>query len=261
MAPILDLRKVCKSFGSFRALNHVDFALNEGEVVAIVGPSGSGKSTLLRCMNMLELIDSGEILFRGKNLGAQRRGNGWVRSKSSVIQKERRNFGMVFQQFNLFPNMTALDNVMSGPLHVKKQRVGVREEALELLRLVGLSEKVNNYPNQLSGGQQQRVAIARALAMKPEIMLFDEPTSALDPELVGEVLEVIRDLASKGMTMVVVTHEMAFARRVAGRLVFMDEGTIVEQGDPKTILDTPSTERARRFFSSLSAEHEQTALV
>lgn len=252
ITPMLDMRAVTKRFGNFTALHGVDFSLNKGEVVSIIGPSGSGKSTLLRCMNMLELIDSGSMRFKGEVLGTEMRGDRCIRLPKKELDRQRSYFGMVFQGFHLFPHFSALDNVLAGPRIVqRKQRNNVIERGHYLLSRVGLADKMNHFPNQLSGGQKQRVAIARALAMEPEIMLFDEPTSALDPELVNEVLEVMRELAIAGMTMVVVTHEMEFARKVSNRVVFMDAGRIMDQGPPDHILCGRGTERTQRFTRSV----------
>jgi polar amino acid transport system ATP-binding protein len=249
---MFDMRAVIKRFGDFTALHGVDFSLNKGEVVSIIGPSGSGKSTLLRCMNMLELIDSGSMSFKGEILGTEMHGNRCIRLSERELDRQRRYFGMVFQGFHLFPHFSVLDNVLAGPRIVqRKRRNDVIERGRYLLSRVGLADKMNHFPSQLSGGQKQRVAIARALAMEPEIMLFDEPTSALDPELVNEVLEVMRELAVAGMTMVVVTHEMEFARKVSNRVVFMDGGRIVDQGPPDHILGAGGTERTQRFIRSV----------
>jgi len=250
--PLLDMRAVTKEFGAFTALHAVDFSLAQGEVVAIIGPSGSGKSTLLRCINMLELIDAGSIHFKGEVLGTEMRGDRCVRLPKKILDRQRRHFGMVFQGFHLFPHYSALDNVLAGPRIVgRKRKREVIERGEYLLRRVGLVDRMHHYPAQLSGGQKQRVAIARALAMEPEVMLFDEPTSALDPELVNEVLDVIRELALAGTTMVIVTHEMEFARKVASRVVLMDGGRIVDHGPPAYIFNGGGTERCRRFLSSL----------
>jgi len=240
--PVVAYRNVKKMFGAFAALAGVSMEVREGEVVCLIGPSGSGKSTLLRCTNGLELIDSGEIVLDGARMPQD-----W-----SGMRKLRQRMGMVFQNFELFPHKTALGNVMTGPITVLKQpRKMAERKAIELLTKVGLADKAASYPAQLSGGQQQRVAIARALAMDPEIMLFDEPTSALDPETIGEVLNVMKQLAEEGMTMVVVTHEMTFAKRVGDWIVVMDRGIIVEQGSPDRIFDAPTKERTRDFFSHL----------
>jgi polar amino acid transport system ATP-binding protein len=240
--PVVVYENVVKDFGSFRALQGVSAQVNAAEVVCLIGPSGSGKSTLLRCTNALEVIQGGRILFDGLPLPAEEK-------RAKVV---RRRMGMVFQNFELFPHMTALDNVAAGPVTVlgtKKSRAS--EEAQLLLAKVGLAEKADSYPSALSGGQQQRVAIARALAMKPEVMLFDEPTSALDPETIGEVLNVMKQLAEEGMTMIVVTHEMTFARRVGNWVIVFDHGKIVEQGFPKQIFEEPRQERTKDFLSHL----------
>jgi polar amino acid transport system ATP-binding protein len=240
--PTVAYRDVKKRFGSFVALAGVSMEVRKGQVVCLIGPSGSGKSTLLRCTNGLELIDSGEIMLDGEQLP-----HDW-----SGIRRVRQRMGMVFQNFELFPHKTALGNVMVGPMRVLKQpRQAAEQRATRLLGKVGLGDKAMSYPSQLSGGQQQRVAIARALAMDPEIMLFDEPTSALDPETIGEVLNVMKQLAEEGMTMIVVTHEMTFARRVADWIVVMDRGNIVEQGAPEQIFDAPTKERTKDFLSHL----------
>jgi polar amino acid transport system ATP-binding protein len=249
---LLDMRAVTKRFGDFTALHSVDFSMQRGEVVAIIGPSGSGKSTLLRCINMLELIDAGSMWFKGEELGAEMRGARRVRLAKKDLDRQRRYFGMVFQGFHLFPHYSALDNVIAGPRIVGgAARRDVIEKGRHLLARVGLADKMDHYPAQLSGGQKQRVAIARALAMEPELMLFDEPTSALDPELVKEVLDVMKELALTGTTMIVVTHEMEFARKVSNRVVFMDGGRIVDQGTPSHIFEGGGTERCRRFLSTL----------
>jgi polar amino acid transport system ATP-binding protein len=251
-APLLEMRSVTKLFGDFTALHAVDFSLHRGEVVAIIGPSGSGKSTLLRCINMLEMIDSGTVTFNGEVLGTEMRGARRVRLAPKQLDRQRRYFGMVFQGFHLFPHYSALENVLAGPLIVKRAR---RSEVIErgryLLSRVGLADKMDHYPAQLSGGQKQRVAIARALAMEPEVMLFDEPTSALDPERVYEVMDVMKELADNGTTMIVVTHEMEFARKTSSRVVFMDGGRIVDEGSPSELFSGRSTERCRRFLASL----------
>jgi ABC-type polar amino acid transport system ATPase subunit len=238
-APMVRLEAVRKSFGDLVVLDSVDLTVDHGEVLVVIGPSGSGKSTLLRCVNLLEPIDSGRIYLEGEEITAKR----------VDVSGVRQRIGIVFQQFNLFPHLRTIDNVTLAARRVKHTRRSQAEErAHELLTRVGLDEKAKQYPHQLSGGQQQRVAIARALMMDPHVMLFDEITSALDPELVGEVLVVVRDLAESGMTMLVVTHEMQFAREVGDRLIFMDEGRIVEQGKPREILDHPREERTRRFL-------------
>ncbi|SHE71862.1 ectoine/hydroxyectoine ABC transporter ATP-binding protein EhuA [Desulforamulus putei] len=250
---------VRKSFGKLQVLKGVSLEVKQGEVVVIIGPSGSGKSTFLRCINHLESIDSGNVIFDGQPVGFKQLANGKVMPvKGKELCQLRSRIGMVFQRFNLFPHMTALGNVMEGPVTVLgKSKEEARHLAEELLAKVGLADKAESFPSQLSGGQQQRVAIARALAMKPKLMLFDEPTSALDPELVGEVLSVIKNLASEGMTMIIVTHEMGFAREVADRVVFMDEGKIIETGTPEQIFTTPRHPRTREFLSSVLRGYEK----
>ncbi|WP_407556001.1 amino acid ABC transporter ATP-binding protein [Streptomyces sp. Pv4-95] len=243
---------VHKSFGEVQVLRGIDLAVAPGEVMCLVGPSGSGKSTFLRCINHLESIDAGRLWVRGQLVGYEERDGKLYELKEAAVARQRRDIGMVFQRFNLFPHMTALENVMEAPLRVKREPgAEVRERAETLLDRVGLAGKRHSYPAQLSGGQQQRVAIARALAMRPALMLFDEPTSALDPELVGEVLDVMRGLADDGMTMIVVTHEMAFAKEVGDSLVFMDGGVVVESGTPAAVLDTPRQDRTREFLSKV----------
>jgi polar amino acid transport system ATP-binding protein len=243
---------VHKSFGHLEVLKGVDLEVAPREVMCVIGPSGSGKSTFLRCINHLEKINAGRLWVDGRLVGYREKGDKLHELRDREVAAQRREIGMVFQRFNLFPHMTALENVMEAPTQVKG--VGkdtARQRGIELLERVGLGNRLHNYPNQLSGGQQQRVAIARALAMEPKLMLFDEPTSALDPELVGEVLDVMRELAQSGMTMVVVTHEMGFAREVGDTLVFMDDGIVVEAGDPKQMLTDPQTERCRGFLSKV----------
>jgi ABC-type polar amino acid transport system ATPase subunit len=231
-----------KSFGSNHVLNGINENIHKGEVVVIIGPSGSGKSTFLRCLNLLEVPTSGEIIFEGQS----------ITDKKTNINHLREKMGMVFQQFNLFPHKTVLENIMLAPIKVKKQDAkAVRKKAEDLLQMVGLSEKAQAYPSSLSGGQKQRVAIARALAMEPDVMLFDEPTSALDPEMVGEVLGVMKQLAQDGMTMVVVTHEMGFAREVGDRILFMDGGVILEAGTPEQIFEHPTNPRTIDFLSKV----------
>jgi polar amino acid transport system ATP-binding protein len=243
---------VHKSFGRLEVLRGIDLEVNSKEVMCMIGPSGSGKSTFLRCINHLEKIDAGRLSVDGELVGYREQGDKLYELRDAEVCKKRSEIGMVFQRFNLFPHMTALDNVTEAPMRVKgESRAVAVERARRLLERVGLSEKANVYPNQLSGGQQQRVAIARALAMQPKLMLFDEPTSALDPELVGEVLDVMRRLAEDGMTMIVVTHEMGFAREVGDSLVFMDAGVIVESGKPRDILSKPQQERTRAFLSKV----------
>jgi len=249
---MVEARGVRKHFGRLEVLRGVDLTVHEGEVLCLIGPSGSGKSTFMRCINHLEKIDGGELEVDGQLVGYRQSGNRLFELRDREVSRMRAQIGMVFQRFNLFPHMSVLDNVMCGPQWVKKQtQASTRERAHGLLERVGLSDKVGNYPSQLSGGQQQRVAIARALAMDPKLMLFDEPTSALDPELVGDVLDVMRGLAEDGMTMIVVTHEMGFAREVGDSLVFMDEGVVVEGGDPRSVLSSPQHERTRAFLSKV----------
>jgi polar amino acid transport system ATP-binding protein len=243
---------VRKSFGHVEVLKGIDLEVAPGEVVCVIGPSGSGKSTFLRCINHLEKVDAGRLWVDGHLVGYRERGGKLHELPDREVAAQRRDIGMVFQRFNLFPHMTALENVVEAPIGVKGvRREEARARGVELLERVGLGERVHNYPNQLSGGQQQRVAIARALAMEPKLMLFDEPTSALDPELVGEVLDVMRGLAESGMTMVVVTHEMGFAREVGDSLVFMDDGVVVEAGDPRRVLTDPQHPRTQAFLSKV----------
>ncbi|GAA0204911.1 amino acid ABC transporter ATP-binding protein [Selenomonas dianae] len=238
---MIEIKGLRKSFGSDEVLKGIDLSIAEKEVVVIIGPSGSGKSTLLRCMNHLEEPTAGEVVVDGITL-----------SSEANINKVREEVGMVFQRFNLFPHMTVLENIMLAPMKVKHiARAAAEKTARELLGRVGLAEKAEAYPDNLSGGQQQRVAIARALAMRPKVMLFDEPTSALDPEMVGEVLDVMRALAAEGMTMVIVTHEMGFAREVGDRLLFVDEGRIIESGPPREVFEHPQEERTRSFLSKV----------
>jgi len=252
VVPMVKAEAVHKSFGRLEVLRGIDLEVAPKEVMCMIGPSGSGKSTFLRCINHLEKIDAGRLSVDGELVGYRQRGNKLYELPDSEVCRKRSEIGMVFQRFNLFPHMTALGNIMEAPLMVKREN-GARAEARarKLLDRVGLSDKVDCYPNQLSGGQQQRVAIARALAMEPKLMLFDEPTSALDPELVGEVLDVMRGLAKDGMTMVVVTHEMGFAREVGDSLVFMDSGVIVETGTPRDVLANPKHERTKAFLSKV----------
>ena len=257
---IIDARDVHKRFGSLEVLKGITLQVERGQVACLLGPSGSGKSTFLRCINHLEKIDAGMIRVAGRTVGYEERNGKLYELREKDVARQRRGVGMVFQRFNLFPHMTALENVMEAPIQVKgEKKKEVRERALALLEQVGLKDKPGAYPAQLSGGQQQRVAIARALAMQPKLMLFDEPTSALDPELVGEVLRVMRQLARDGMTMIVVTHEMGFAREVADRVVFMDGGVVVEQGPPSEVISNPRHERTRSFLSRMRQEeaHEQ----
>ena len=243
---------VHKRFGRLEVLKGITLELNRGEVMCMLGPSGSGKSTFLRCINHLENIDAGRLYVDGSLVGYRQQGDKLYELRESEVARERAQIGMVFQRFNLFPHMNALQNVVEAPVRVKgMSREAAVAKARELLERVGLSDKIDAYPAQLSGGQQQRVAIARALAMEPKLMLFDEPTSALDPELVGEVLEAMRQLAREGMTMVVVTHEIGFAREVGDTLVFMDEGVVVEAGDPRDVLANPKHQRTQSFLSKV----------
>ncbi|MFB6784214.1 amino acid ABC transporter ATP-binding protein [Streptomyces sp. NPDC056352] len=243
---------VRKHFGKVAVLQGIDLTVERGQVCCLLGPSGSGKSTFLRCINHLEKLDGGRLSVDGAPVGYRQQGDRLHELKEREIARSRRDIGMVFQRFNLFPHMTAVQNVMEAPVKVAgATRAEAREDALRLLDRVGLADRADRYPAQLSGGQQQRVAIARALAMKPKLMLFDEPTSALDPELVGEVLDVMRQLAAEGMTMVVVTHEIGFAREVADTAVFMDGGVVVEAGAPRQVLGDPRQERTRAFLSKV----------
>ncbi len=250
--PMVKAEGVHKRFGRLEVLKGIDLEVMPGEVFCVIGPSGSGKSTFLRCINHLEKIDAGRLWVDGELVGYRQKGDKLYELRDKEVAAKRREIGMVFQRFNLFPHMTALENVMEAPVQVRKEpKREVRERAVALLERVGLKDKINAYPAQLSGGQQQRVAIARALAMRPKLMLFDEPTSALDPELVGEVLDVMRQLAEDGMTMVVVTHEMGFAREVGDKLVFMDGGVVVEAGHPREVLTNPRHERTQAFLSKV----------
>ena len=252
MTPMVRAEQVCKNFGALNVLKGVTLEVERGQVLCIVGPSGSGKSTFLRCVNHLEQVNAGRLYVDGDLIGYRERGGKLHELAPRDAARQRREIGMVFQHFNLFPHRTALGNVIESPIHVKGLK---KDKALargrELLDRVGLADKAEAYPAQLSGGQQQRVAIARALAMDPKLMLFDEPTSALDPELVGEVLEVMKELATEGMTMLVVTHEMGFAREVADDLVFMDAGVIVERGNPREMMADPKHERTKAFLSKV----------
>ncbi len=248
---VVKAEKVNKRFGSLHVLRDIDLEVRKNEVVVIIGPSGSGKSTFLRCINHLEKINSGHIYVNGHMIGYHDRNGRLVEDSERNIARQRAEIGMVFQRFNLFPHLTALENIMEAPVRVRKVPVvQARADAERLLARVGLADKANQYPNQLSGGQQQRIAIARALAMKPSLMLFDEPTSALDPEMIGEVLDVMKELAHE-MTMIVVSHEMGFARAAANRVVFVDEGQIVEQAAPDEFFSHPKEERTRRFLSQI----------
>ncbi|GAA3102034.1 amino acid ABC transporter ATP-binding protein [Streptomyces echinatus] len=252
MSVMVDIRSVHKSFGSLGVLRGVDLQVRAGEVTVVLGPSGSGKSTLLRTINHLEKVDRGTISVDGALMGYRRAGDKLYELPEREVLRQRTRIGFVFQGFNLFPHLTVLDNVIEAPLSaLRRPRAQVVESAHRLLERVGLGDKAGAYPRQLSGGQQQRVAIARALALEPRLLLFDEPTSALDPELVGEVLDVIRDLAARGTTMIVVTHEIAFAREVADTVVFMAEGRIVEQGTPEEVLGAPREERTRAFLAKV----------
>ncbi len=239
---MIEIKNINKKFGNNHVLNNVSTTINKGEKVVIIGPSGSGKSTLLRCMNLLESPDTGSIIFEGRHID----------DKKYDINKVRQKMGMVFQHFNLFPHLTVLQNITLAPIKLNLQsKEEAEESALKLLGRIGLSDKKHEYPNKLSGGQKQRIAIVRSLAMKPDIMLFDEPTSALDPEMIGEVLSLIKELADEGMTMVVVTHEMGFARSVANRILFMDEGQILEENNPADFFSNPYNERAKEFLSKI----------
>lgn len=239
---MITVKNLHKSFGQLHILKGIDIEIKQGEVVVVIGPSGSGKSTFLRCLNLLEQPSDGEITFEGES----------ITNKKHNINKTREKMGMVFQQFNLFPHKTVLNNITMAPIRVKKLDKSKAETiAIDLLRTVGLEDKRDAYPSQLSGGQKQRIAIARALAMEPHVMLFDEPTSALDPEMVGEVLDVMKKLAERGMTMVIVTHEMGFAREVGDRIIFMDQGTIMEQGTPQQVFGNPQNQRTKDFLSKV----------
>jgi polar amino acid transport system ATP-binding protein len=250
--PIVEAEDVFKSYGRLDVLNGVSMAVRQREVLCLIGPSGSGKSTFLRCVNHLEKIDAGRITVNGELMGYQERGGRLHELHEKSVARQRAAIGMVFQRFNLFPHMTALDNIVEAPVRVRgEKKEAARDHARTLLEKVGLSDKASAYPNQLSGGQQQRVAIARALAMRPALMLFDEPTSALDPELVGDVLAVMRQLAEEGMTMIVVTHEMGFARDVGDTVAFMDGGVIVESGHAQGVLSDPQHPRTRSFLAKV----------
>lgn len=239
---LLELKDLHKSFGSLEVIKGIDLEIDKGDILVIIGPSGSGKSTVLRCMNLLEKPTSGQIIFEGQD----------ILKNLKTIDKTREKIGMVFQNFNLFPNKTILDNITLATMKVKgKTKEEAEKKAKELLERVGLLDKIDAYPVQLSGGQQQRIAIARALAMEPDMMLFDEPTSALDPEMVKEVLDVIKELADEGMTMAIVTHEMGFAKEVADRVIFVDEGKIVEDGSPEEVFNNPKSDRAKDFFDKI----------
>jgi polar amino acid transport system ATP-binding protein len=244
--------QVHKSFGHLEVLKGIDLVVRNGEVAVVIGPSGSGKSTFLRCINHLEKINAGRIWVDGDLIGYRERGGRLHEMREKEVAAQRRSIGMVFQRFNLFPHMTVLENIQEAPCRVQRiSKSQSRDRAAALLERVGLADKVNAYPGQLSGGQQQRVAIARALAMQPKLMLFDEPTSALDPELVGEVLDVMKDLARSGMTMIVVTHEIGFAREVGDTLIFMDDGVVVEAGDPREVISNPRHTRTQGFLAKV----------
>ncbi len=248
---LLEINNIKKSFDDLEVLKDISISVEEGEVVSILGPSGSGKSTLLRCATLLETMDAGTLKYGGETVCEDVNGKSLYVSKSK-IKKIKNYFGLVFQNFNLFPHYTVLKNIIDAPIHTQKRdKKEVEEEALSLLQQMGIDDKVDYYPCQLSGGQQQRVAIARALAMNPKILFFDEPTSALDPELTSEILKVLRYLASKKMTMVIVTHEIEFARNVSDRVIFMDNGYIVEQGKPENVIDNPENDRVRAFLNKL----------
>ena len=239
---MINVKNLQKNFEGVEVLKGIDVTINKGDVVCVIGPSGSGKSTFLRCLNLLEQPTGGEIIFEGENL----------LDKKVDINKHRQKMGMVFQQFNLFPHMSVLENLICAPVMLKKMpKAEAIEKAMNLLNRVGLGDRADSYPNQLSGGQKQRVAIVRALCMEPDVMLFDEPTSALDPEMVGEVLDVMKELAKEGMTMVVVTHEMGFAREVSNRVLFLDEGLIAEEGSPQQIFNEPKCERLQSFLAKV----------
>ncbi|KYH45882.1 amino acid ABC transporter ATP-binding protein [Branchiibius sp. NY16-3462-2] len=260
--PLVRALNVTKSFHSTQVLKGIDIDVDSGEVVCLLGPSGSGKTTFLRCINQLETINGGRIWVDGELMGYDDRDGTLHRLNDKRIAQQRGEIGMVFQRFNLFPHKTALQNVAEGPIQVQKRpKAEAIAEARSLLERVGLAERADHYPAQLSGGQQQRVAIARALAMKPKLMLFDEPTSALDPELVGEVLDVMRELAEAGMTMIVVTHEISFARDVADRVVFMDGGVVVEEGPSREVIARPQHERTKTFLRRILAEQHETPVA
>ena len=247
---LLELNHVEKSFENLSVLKDISISIGEGEIVSIIGPSGSGKSTLLRCATMLEKMDGGEIVYLGKKAAWTDKDGHVVYADKKDMKEIRSQYGLVFQNFNLFPHYSVLKNIVDAPIHVQKRdKETVYQEARELLKKMGLADKENAYPCELSGGQQQRVSIARALAMKPKILFFDEPTSALDPELTGEILKVIKDLAAEHMTMVIVTHEMSFARDVSDHIIFMDGGVIVEEGEPEQVINHPQQERTKAFLS------------
>ena len=250
--PMVEAAGVRKSFGAVEVLKGINLTVGRGEVMCIIGPSGSGKATFLRCINQLEKVDAGQLYVDGDLVGYRRQGDKLYELREGEVARKRAEIGMVFQRFNLFPHMTVMANIIEAPMRVQGvSRATAASRADQLLERVGLTGRESAYPRQLSGGQQQRVAIARALAMEPKLMLFDEPTSALDPELVGEVLDVMRDLAASGMTMVVVTHEIGFAREVGDALVFMDDGVIVESGPPRDVLSNPQHQRTKSFLSKV----------
>lgn len=250
---LLEIKNLKKSFGDLQVLSDISIDVNEGEVVAILGPSGSGKSTLLRCATMLETMNEGSLSYLGKAAATMDENNKTTYVNKKELSSIRENFGLVFQNFNLFPHYSILKNIMDAPIHVQKRdKAEVEKEARELLAKVGLSDKADAYPEQLSGGQQQRVAIARALALNPKMLYFDEPTSALDPEITAGILKILRQLADENMTMVIVTHEIDFARKVSDRVIFMDGGLIVEEGKPEEVIDNPSNERTQLFLQKLS---------
>ncbi len=250
---LLEMKHIKKSFGELDVLKDISLEVNEGEVVAIIGPSGSGKSTLLRCATLLETMDAGTLSYCGKSATVNAENEKTQYVSKEQLRELKNNFGLVFQNFNLFPHYSVIKNVTDAPIHVQKRdKNEVYKEAMLLLEKVGLDKKADNYPCQLSGGQQQRVAIARALAMNPKMLFFDEPTSALDPEITAGILKVLRDLASEKMTMIIVTHEIDFARKVADRVIFMDGGVIVEQGKPEDVIDNPDNERTRAFLQKLT---------
>lgn len=250
---LLEIKNIKKSFDDLEVLKNISLSVNEGEIVSIIGPSGSGKSTLLRCATMLEKMDSGDLIYLGEYAAANNDKNVSVYSKKKDLRRIQGYFGLVFQNFNLFPHYTVLKNLMDAPIHVQKRdKEEVKKECMELLKRMGLEDRADAYPCQLSGGQQQRVSIARALAMNPKILFFDEPTSALDPELTGEILKVIKELANEHMTMVIVTHEMSFARDVSNRVIFMENGFIVEDGTPEEVIVNPKNQRTKEFLSNFS---------
>ncbi len=251
---LLEIKNISKSFDKLEVLKDISFSVNEGEVISIIGPSGSGKSTLLRCATLLETMDKGMLKFGDKNAADMDKNGNAVYVSKSELRKLSGYFGLVFQNFNLFPHYTVLKNVMQAPVKIQKRdKDEVRKEAIELLTKVGLEQKADSYPGELSGGQQQRVAIARALAMNPKMLFFDEPTSALDPELTAGILKVLRELADEKMTMVIVTHEINFARNISDRVIFMDGGVIVEEGKPEDVIDNPSNDRTKEFLQKLEA--------